>query len=103
MRARPLIIAGLLVGSALAGCGKMGSLDQPAPMFGAQAKADYEARQRAAAEARAARKADLPPAPNPDAAPLSQAPYPPPIDGRTSPFGTPPPGAQPRPGVTPDQ
>jgi len=103
MTARPLILMMFLASSLLAGCGKMGDLDQPAPLFGAKAKADYDAQQRAAAIARAARKADEPPAPNPDAAPLDQAPYPPSIAGRTTPFDAPQTGAQPRPGLTPDQ
>jgi predicted small lipoprotein YifL len=45
-----LIIAAAL---ALAGCGKVGVLEQPAPLWGEKAKADYAAQQKAAAEAKA--------------------------------------------------
>jgi hypothetical protein len=33
----------------LAGCGRVGVLEQPAPLYGAKAKADYQARKAAAA------------------------------------------------------
>ncbi len=46
--------AGLLMVSA---CGKLGKLDQPAPLFGAQAKAAYAAKKQAEADA-AAKAAD---------------------------------------------
>ena len=36
---------------ALAACGKQGQLDRPAPLFGSQAKAEFEAQRRAAARA----------------------------------------------------
>ncbi len=42
------LAAVLATGGLLAGCGKQGDLDQPAPLWGAKAKADYEARHRAA-------------------------------------------------------
>jgi|688.fasta_scaffold993349_2 hypothetical protein len=45
----------------LGGCGRMGPLKQPAPLFGERAKAEYEAQQaadaRAAADKKAAHKA----------------------------------------------
>ncbi len=47
---------GLIVSAALTtlgGCGRVGPLDQPAPLFGARAKADYQAKK--AAEAAAAK------------------------------------------------
>ena len=40
----------LFLGLALAGlaaCGKVGSLDQPAPLYGEKAKAEYQARRAA--------------------------------------------------------
>jgi len=37
----------------VAGCGKVGTLDRPAPMWGEEAKAKYAAQQKAAAEAKA--------------------------------------------------
>jgi hypothetical protein len=48
-----LATAGVLMVSA---CGKQGKLDQPAPLFGAEAKAAYAAKKQA--EADAAAKAD---------------------------------------------
>jgi len=48
-----LATAGVLMVSA---CGKPGKLDQPAPLFGAEAKAAYAAKKQA--EADAAAKAD---------------------------------------------
>ncbi len=41
-RALAVLGAGL-VASSLAGCGKIGPLEQPAPLFGARAKAEYAA------------------------------------------------------------
>ena len=48
MTTRYLIPAVLLAALALGACGKQGSLDRPAPLLGAKARADY-ARERAAA------------------------------------------------------
>ena len=45
-----LASAGLLLVSA---CGKQGKLDQPAPLFGAEAKAAYAAKKQAEADAAA--------------------------------------------------
>ncbi|HTK34652.1 MAG TPA: hypothetical protein VL358_05105 [Caulobacteraceae bacterium] len=41
-----IFLAALLTGGALslAGCGKQGVLEQPPPLFGARAKAEYQAR-----------------------------------------------------------
>lgn len=52
MSRRPLTALTVLVlsGLALAGCGKQGSLQRPAPLFGAKAKAQYEAEQTLAAQ-----------------------------------------------------
>ena len=47
---------GLIFAAALAtlgACGRGGPLDQPAPLYGAKAKADYQARKAAAAAAKA--------------------------------------------------
>ena len=69
----------------LSACGKLGDLEQPAPLFGSKAKADYEAHKEEAARARA-RAASEPPPPNDEAdsnaAPLTQAPYAPTLPGR---------------------
>lgn len=51
----------------LAACGKVGQLEQPAPLWGAKAKADYEAR-RAAAAAKDEQNRSVPAAPLPDGA-----------------------------------
>lgn len=53
MTTRYLIHAILLSALALGACGKQGSLDRPAPLLGAKARADY-ARERAAARQGAA-------------------------------------------------
>ncbi len=54
-----LSAAVMIAAAGLSACGKVGELEQPAPLWGAQAKADYakkkaeqEARNRAAAEQR---------------------------------------------------
>lgn len=65
----------------LGACGKLGPLEQPPPLFGAQAKADYAA-QKAAAEAAKSQKKDAQRTPansnaladQPDPKPLDDAP-----------------------------
>jgi len=92
--------------AALAGCGKLGPLQQPAPLFGAQAQAAYEAQQKTkaqAAQARAAKQAEPKEAPDdPSTQPLPQAPYGAQITGRSDPFGTSPPSALGNPGTAPN-
>lgn len=93
---RPLVFAAAvaLAAAGLTACGKVGDLEQPAPLWGAQAKADYakkkaeqEARDQAAAEQR--NKPALPSQPGAvlDPAnvpsPVKQAPLP----GTNDPFG----------------
>jgi hypothetical protein len=51
-----LVAALTLAGSLLLGCGRVGTLDQPAPLYGAKAKADYKAKKAAQAAAEAARR-----------------------------------------------
>ena len=51
-RTLAIALAVTLAAGALAGCGKQGDLDRPAPMWGDKAKAEYEAQQRAAAAAK---------------------------------------------------
>jgi hypothetical protein len=98
MTYRPLFLAALIgAGAVLAGCGKTGELEQPAPLYGAQAKADYDAKRAEAAAARArdteARRNSPHGTPlDPTAQPPTQAPYYPPLPGRTDPFGGPPAG-----------
>jgi hypothetical protein len=48
---RMMIPAVVIACLGLAACGKQGQLDRPAPLFGAKAKAEYEAQRRAAARA----------------------------------------------------
>ena len=88
--ARVGLIAAFFGAVALSGCGKTGELEQPAPLFGAQAKADYTAKKKAEAEERArqdaARKAQPQPATvveDPTNTPLTQAPYNPQIPNPT--------------------
>lgn len=57
-----LSVAALL---ALTACGRVGALDQPAPLYGEKAKADYQARKAAAAAAAKAAKDEGQPAPLP--------------------------------------
>lgn len=87
---------------ALCACGKVGTLDQPAPLYGQKAKARYEAQKEAAAAAKANKKDDQPEAITPDrtydpnADPSSQRALP--IPGTNpSPNGPPPPGVLPDP------
>jgi predicted small lipoprotein YifL len=98
------LVSAAALTTALAGCGKTGELMQPAPLFGAKAKADYDAQQRANAAADAARRAQPEPASqDPTDQPLTQAPYAQSIPGSPSPFGQPPGGAMGNPGTTPDR
>ncbi|MDB5459299.1 MAG: hypothetical protein JWO72_1040 [Caulobacteraceae bacterium] len=47
----PAAVIAALSLSGLAACGKQGNLERPAPLFGAKARAEYEAQRRAAARA----------------------------------------------------
>jgi predicted small lipoprotein YifL len=49
MTSRLLLLA-LAAAAALAACGRRGDLEQPPPLFGERAKAEYEAQQRAQQE-----------------------------------------------------
>jgi hypothetical protein len=109
MTARPLILILFLSSAALAGCGKTGLLEQPAPMFGAQAKANYAAQKQADADAKAraaaAKKAQstAPIVDDPDSQPAPTGPYNPPNPGHASdPFAPAPQGALPNPGTSPN-
>jgi predicted small lipoprotein YifL len=51
MKTHLVITSAALTALALAGCGKQGNLDQPAPLLGAKAKAEYNAQRAAAARA----------------------------------------------------
>ncbi|MEO8812995.1 MAG: hypothetical protein ABI376_08810 [Caulobacteraceae bacterium] len=93
---------------ALAACGKVGALEQPAPLYGDKAKAHYSARKADAARAAAAKKGDetperLPPdrIQDPFTAPgtVQDRPIP---GARNSPFGAPAQGVFPNPSSQPD-
>jgi len=115
MTARPLIITLAAAGAALcclglASCGKTGILEQPAPMFGAQAKADYAAQKQADADSKAraaaAKKAQssAPIVDDPDTQPAPNGPYNPPNPAHLSdPFAHGPQGSLPTPGTSPDR
>ena len=108
MIARSLMIALIFTAAALAGCGKTGTLEQPAPLFGEKAKADYDAKKRkeAAERARAAEARKDSTVVTPDdatARPLTQAPYAAPIPGQSDPFGHGPQGSVAGPGSDPDR
>jgi predicted small lipoprotein YifL len=47
-----LIALAVIASVALVGCGKRGTLERPPPLWGAKAKADYEAQKKADAEGR---------------------------------------------------
>ena len=66
---RPALIIMAIAALALAGCGKVGTLERPAPMWGAQAKADYEAQKKAEAAAKAAENKQGAPDPLPEGPP----------------------------------
>jgi len=82
---------------ALAACGRVGPLDQPAPLYGAKAKADYQGKKKAAAAAaKASKDQDEPEALAPDT-PGPDNPGTIPDNLRTNPA----PGMRPAPGGTP--
>ena len=108
MTRTPLILS-CLAALALTACGKVGPLDQPAPLYGQKAKARYEAQKRAAAEAKAKADKDdqpekLPPDrtydPNADPGPSRILPIP---GQNPSPNGPAPPGVLPDPFNNPPQ
>lgn len=98
---RAVFILAAVAAVALTGCGKVGSLEQPAPLYGEKAKADYQARKAAAAAARdSADKGEIEPLPtdkrddpNADPGPARFLPVP---------GESPPPNAPGPPGVLPD-
>lgn len=49
---RSSMLLWLFAAGMLAACGKVGPLEQPAPLYGSKAKADYEAKKAAAAAAK---------------------------------------------------
>lgn len=59
-------VAVAIAAMALTACGKVGELERPAPLYGAKAKADYQARKAADAAAKAEKKDDGEPEVLPD-------------------------------------
>ena len=95
---------------ALAACGRVGPLDQPAPLYGAKAKADYRAKKAAEAAAKNTKDQDKPEPLAPDtpgldspAAAIPTLREDPAPGARQLPNGPPPPGALPDPFNHPPQ
>lgn len=96
---RAALVTGLILMAGLAGCGKQGRLERPAPLFGDKARAEYEAMKAQEARDEAQRRAQrgLPPNQPPPAStprreildpnqrnvPASEAP----VQGAPNPFG----------------
>ena len=94
------LIVAVALSSSLGACGKVGSLDRPAPLFGRKAKAEYAAEKRRERAQRRANKAGdkggdpAPPAPDygqgdPSLAPMRASPVP---GAANNPFGNSSPG-----------
>ena len=88
----------------LAACGRVGPLDQPAPLYGAKAKADYKAKKAKEAAAAKASKGQEEPEPLAPDTPGPNNPGAIPDNLRTDPAPgmRPSPNAPPPPGVLPD-
>jgi len=72
---RPILILICAGALALGACGKVGTLDQPGPLYGAQARAKWQAQQKAAADAQASAKRKDEDEPEPLPADKIQDPY----------------------------
>jgi predicted small lipoprotein YifL len=90
---------------ALAACGRVGALEQPAPLYGAKVKADYQAKKAAAAEAAKASKDEGRPEPlalDTPGAPTGGAPPQDTLRSQPAPGMRPLPNAPPSQGALPD-
>ncbi len=90
---------------ALCACGRVGTLDQPPPLWGAKAKADYQARkaEAAAAKAKAGKDSDGPEPLDPATpGPNDPSPAPGTLRDNPAPGMRTLPGAPAQPGVLPD-
>lgn len=108
MRRAALAASLLVAAAALGACGKTGDLEQPRPLIGDKAKADYDAEKARQAADRAAaaerRRTDMGGTVlDPTAQPLTEAPYAPAIPGRTDPLGPGPQAPGQGPASAPDQ
>ena len=108
-RAAPPLRTALLLSAAaalaLTACGRVGVLEQPAPLWGAKAKADYQAKKDAAAAAAKAAKDEGQPeplAPDTPGAPTGAAPPQDTLRAQPAPGMRPPPNAPPAQGALPD-
>jgi hypothetical protein len=97
----------LLIGAGalcLCACAKVGNLEQPAPLYGDKAKAQYQAQKDAAARANRTQPAEPEALPSDPTAPAQEPPRTAPLPGEpTGPFGAPPPGVLPNPYAEPQQ
>ncbi|HEY5072024.1 MAG TPA: hypothetical protein VII63_08335 [Caulobacteraceae bacterium] len=99
---RPVLLLFPVIALCFGACAKVGVLERPAPLFGANAKAQYQAQQRAAAAAAAKKRergeAEALPPDEADPGSVPSTPRNRPIEGQhQSPFGAPPPGVLPDP------
>jgi hypothetical protein len=100
MRPTILLIPGVALG--LFACAKVGTLDQPAPLYGARAKAQYQAQKDAAARANKTQETAPEALPPDSSIPAQEPPRSSPVPGEpTSPSGSPPPGVLPNPYAEP--
>jgi len=89
---------------ALGACAKVGSLDQPAPLYGDKAKANYEAQKAAAARANQTPQTEPEALPPDSSTPEQEPPRTAPVPGESpGPLGAPPPGVLPNPYDQPQQ
>jgi len=87
------LAATCVAGALLVACGRVGTLEQPAPLYGAKAKADYQARKAAQAAAAQARRDNGLPDKVTEPDPILQPALPP---GAAAPPSAPSPSPQPR-------
>jgi len=101
---RPTVLLVCAAALALSACGKVGTLDQPGPLYGAKAKAKWEAQQKASAEAQAKTKQHDEDEPEPLPPDRIQDPYTMPGPARSHPIQGAPtgPNAPAQQGVLPD-
>jgi hypothetical protein len=101
---RPALFLFVCATLALGACAKVGSLDQPAPLYGDKAKANYEAQKAAAARANRTPQTEPEALPPDSSVPEQEPPRTAPVPGESpGPLGAPPPGVLPNPYDQPQQ
>jgi hypothetical protein len=101
---RPALFLFVCGALALGACAKVGSLEQPAPLYGDQAKARYEAQKAAAARADRTPQTEPEALPPDSSIPEQEPPRTAPVPGESpGPLGAPPPGVLPNPYDQPQQ